>query len=151
MAGIAAFIFFGALAIIAASTFFPALAFFTIFSALTIFATLAVFTFTIRIVTFSHFYSPVKKITFKYTYTPYMYKCQDIFKRGKIAGNITIDNQGKYPTFAGYMSLDRVIIPSQMTYIKEAVMEAKDKLIHLNGSNTIWFHEKHYLLYLLRN
>lgn len=60
--------------------------------------------------------------------------CQEIFKKGTIAGNITIDNQGKYPTFEGNMSMDRVIIPSQMTYIKEATLEAKDKTIHLSAN-----------------
>ena len=58
---------------------------------------------------------------------------QQIFKRGKIAGKMFIDNRGKTPVLNGSMSLDRVLIPSQMTFIKEAVMETKDNLIHLNA------------------
>ena len=58
---------------------------------------------------------------------------QEIFKRGKIAGKMFIDNRGKYPVLNGKMSMDRVLIPSQMTFIKEAALETKDKLIHLEA------------------
>lgn len=58
---------------------------------------------------------------------------QQIFKRGKIAGKMFIDNRGKTPVLNGTMSLDKVLIPSQMTFIKEAVMETKGNLIHLNA------------------
>lgn len=58
---------------------------------------------------------------------------QDMFKKGKISGNLLIDNRGSYPVLNGFMKLDRVILPSQMTYIKEAVLETKDNLIHLNA------------------
>ena len=58
---------------------------------------------------------------------------QDMFKKGKIGGKLLIDNKGKYPVLSGNMNMDRVIIPSQMTYIKEATLETKNNLIHLNA------------------
>ena len=58
---------------------------------------------------------------------------QDLFKRGKIAGKMFIDNRGKYPVLNGKMSMDRVLIPSQMTYIKEATLNAKGNIISLNA------------------
>lgn len=59
---------------------------------------------------------------------------QDLFKRGKIAGKMYIDNQKKYPVLNGTLSMDRVLIPSQMAFIKEAALNAKNNLIHLNAS-----------------
>ena len=58
---------------------------------------------------------------------------QEIFKKGKISGKLFIDNQGKFPVLDGTVRMDKVLIPSQMTFIKEASMEAKKNLIHLNA------------------
>ena len=58
---------------------------------------------------------------------------QELFKKGKIAGNMTLDNRGKYPVLDGNLSMDRVIIPSQMTFIKEASMTAAGNTIHLDA------------------
>ena len=58
---------------------------------------------------------------------------QDMFKRGKIGGKLLIDNSGKFPTLDGSLNMDRVIIPSQKTFIKEAVLNAKDNIIKLTA------------------
>ncbi|MBQ8458645.1 hypothetical protein IJ541_00930 [bacterium] len=58
---------------------------------------------------------------------------QEIFKKGKIAGKMSVDYRGKYPVLDGLMSMDKVIIPSQMLYIKEAELETKKNLIHMNA------------------
>lgn len=58
---------------------------------------------------------------------------QELFKKGKISGKLFLDNQGKFPVMEGSVRMDKVLIPSQMTFIKEAVMEAKNNLIHLNA------------------
>ncbi len=59
---------------------------------------------------------------------------QQVFKKGEIGGNLVIDNRGKIPVLNGYMNMNKVIIPSQKIFIKEAVIEAKDNLIHLNSN-----------------
>ena len=58
---------------------------------------------------------------------------QEIFKKGKIEGKLYIDNSGKFPVLSGKMSMDRVLVPSQMTFIKEAVLTADGNMIHLNA------------------
>ncbi len=59
---------------------------------------------------------------------------QQLFKRGKISGKLYMDNNGAFPVLNGSMSMDKVLIPSQMTFIKEAVLDAKNNLIHLNAT-----------------
>ncbi len=59
---------------------------------------------------------------------------QEIFKRGKISGNLFIDNRGSFPVLNGSMTMDKVLIPSHMAFIKEAVLDAKNDLIHLNAN-----------------
>lgn len=58
---------------------------------------------------------------------------QDLFKKGKIGGNLFIDNSGKYPTLNGSLNMDRVLIPSQKMFIKSAVLNAKNKIINLSA------------------
>ena len=52
--------------------------------------------------------------------------CQKIFRKGKISGNLAIDNTGEFPKMAGVISLDKVFIPSQRLFIKSAKIGAKD-------------------------
>ncbi len=59
---------------------------------------------------------------------------QNLFRKGKIAGKIFIDNRGKYPVLNGSMSMDKVLIPSQMAFVRDAVLEAKQNLIHINAN-----------------
>ena len=59
---------------------------------------------------------------------------QEMFKKGKISGKMSVDNNGQYPVLDGTMRMDRVIMPSQMTYIREASMEVKNDMIHLNAT-----------------
>lgn len=58
---------------------------------------------------------------------------QEFFKRGKISGKMSMNKKGKYPVLNGTMSMDKVIIPSQMTFVKEATMQAKEDMIHLDA------------------
>ncbi len=58
---------------------------------------------------------------------------QELFKRGKISGKMNINNKGVYPVLNGSLNMEKVIIPSQMTYIKDATLNAKDKLIYLDA------------------
>ena len=58
---------------------------------------------------------------------------QEMFKRGKIGGEFFVDNKGEFPVLSGSMNMDKVIIPSQMTFIKEATLNAENDLIHLNA------------------
>ena len=58
---------------------------------------------------------------------------QEMFKKGKIGGKLRIDNKGEYFVLDGSMNMDKVIIPSQMTFIKAAVLSTENNLIHLNA------------------
>ena len=58
---------------------------------------------------------------------------QQIFKKGKISGNLLIDNKSKYPILSGSMRMEKVLIPSQMAFIKEAVLNTKDNLINITA------------------
>ena len=58
---------------------------------------------------------------------------QELFKKGEIAGNMLLDNRGKSPFINGSMSMDKVIIPSQMLFVRNAVLETKNNLIHLDA------------------
>lgn len=58
---------------------------------------------------------------------------QKLFKKGSISGKLTVDNGGKVPVIKGKMTMSKVLIPSQRTFIKEAVLEAENNLIHLNS------------------
>ncbi len=58
---------------------------------------------------------------------------QEIFKRGKIGGKLSVDNRGKYPILNGYANMEKVIIPIQKMYLKEAKLETKNDLIHVNA------------------
>ena len=59
---------------------------------------------------------------------------QNLFKRGKIGGKLVMDNSGNVPTLNGKMSMDRVLIPSQKTFIKEAILNADSDKIKLSAS-----------------
>ena len=59
---------------------------------------------------------------------------QELFKRGKISGKLAIDNRGSFPVMDGSVRMDKVLIPSQMTFIKEAVVQSKKNLIHMSAS-----------------
>ena len=58
---------------------------------------------------------------------------QNLFKRGKIGGKLTIENSGKYPVLNGKMVMDRVLIPSQRTFIKEAALDAKGSDVSISA------------------
>ena len=58
---------------------------------------------------------------------------QELFKKGKISGHLYINNKGKYPILNGKISVDRVLIPSQMIFIKEAFLNANGNYIYLNA------------------
>lgn len=58
---------------------------------------------------------------------------QEIFKRGTITGKMTLDNRGKYPVLDGSMSMNKVIIPIQKMFLKDATLSAKDKMVHINA------------------
>lgn len=49
---------------------------------------------------------------------------QKLFKKGTIAGNMGIDNTGKYPYLTGNLSMEKVRIPSQRLFIKKGNMTA---------------------------
>ena len=57
---------------------------------------------------------------------------QEIFKRGQVSGDMTI---------SGQMNMDRVIIPSQMLFVKQAVVKSSNNLIHLDADGG-YRHEK---------
>lgn len=59
---------------------------------------------------------------------------QEFFKRGKISGQMTLNNSGKFPHLKGKMSMDRVIIPSLMLFIKQADLNGKDDIINIDAS-----------------
>ena len=58
---------------------------------------------------------------------------QEIFKRGEISGEMTLDNRGKVPVLNGNVSIDRVLIPIQKMFLKTATLTTKNNLIHLNA------------------
>lgn len=58
---------------------------------------------------------------------------QEVFRKGEIAGNMLLDNRGKTPFINGSLSMNKVIIPSQMLFIRNAVMENKNNLISINA------------------
>ena len=56
---------------------------------------------------------------------------QRLLKKGTIAGKIKLYYTGKYPYLAGKMTIDKVRIPAQRTFIKHAELLAENKNIHL--------------------
>ena len=58
---------------------------------------------------------------------------QEIFKKGEISGNMLFDNRGAVPFLDGHMSMEKVIIPIQKMYIKNASIESKNNLLHVNA------------------
>lgn len=58
---------------------------------------------------------------------------QKIFKKGKISGKLKLDNMGAYPVINGSMNIEKVLIPSQRLFIKNASLSTSDNLIHLNA------------------
>lgn len=58
---------------------------------------------------------------------------QELFKKGEISGKMTLDNRGKYPYINGQMNMDKVIIPSQKTFIKQATLKGEDKFINIDA------------------
>ena len=56
---------------------------------------------------------------------------QHLLKKGTIAGKIKLYYTGKNPYLAGKMTLDKVRIPAQRTYIKHAELLADGNNIHL--------------------
>ncbi len=59
---------------------------------------------------------------------------QEMFKKGKISGNLTIDNKGKSPKLAGNMSMDKVLIPPFRMFVREALLNASGENININVS-----------------
>lgn len=57
--------------------------------------------------------------------------CQNIFKKGNVAGNMHIDNNGNYPFMTGEFTLDKVFIPAQRLYIRSAKLNAEGNKIAL--------------------
>lgn len=58
---------------------------------------------------------------------------KEVFKKGTVSGDLTLDNRGRVPVLNGAMRMDRVLVPSQRTFIKSAVMEAKGNRIYINA------------------
>ena len=58
---------------------------------------------------------------------------QEIFKKGQISGNLTVDNTGKFPVLNGSMSMDKVLIPIQRMFVKQAILNANNNIIHINA------------------
>lgn len=58
---------------------------------------------------------------------------QNLFKNGKIAGNMYYKNSGTVPVLSGNLTLDMVAIPSQRLFFKHAEMSAKGDTIKLVG------------------
>ena len=59
---------------------------------------------------------------------------ESVFKKGKIAGKMMIDNKGQYPIIDGSMSMEKVLIPPLRMFIKEASLNTDNALIHLNAN-----------------
>ncbi len=59
---------------------------------------------------------------------------QKLFKKGTIAGNLHVNNTGKYPTLNGKMEINKIIIPSQRLFIKSGVLFAGNGLVHLSSA-----------------
>ena len=57
--------------------------------------------------------------------------CQKIFKRGNVSGKIHINNHGAYPTMTGGFELDKVFVPAQRLYIRNAKLKAEGNKIAL--------------------
>lgn len=58
---------------------------------------------------------------------------QEVFKKGLISGSIMYDNRGNCPVLDGKLSMEKVLIPIQRMFVKEAFIEAKNNLIHLDA------------------
>ncbi len=59
--------------------------------------------------------------------------CQRIFKKGEVSGKMSINNRGKVPTMEGEFALDKVLIPAQRVFIKNAKLTAKGGLIDVKA------------------
>lgn len=59
--------------------------------------------------------------------------CRKIFKRGKVSGDLHINNNGAYPTLTGAFDLDKVFVPAQRLYIRSAKIKAGGNRISLKS------------------
>lgn len=50
---------------------------------------------------------------------------QTLFKKGTITGKMSIDNKGNVPHMSGEISMDKVLIPSQRMFLKQAKLSAQ--------------------------
>ena len=58
---------------------------------------------------------------------------QRIFKNGKVSGNLTYENSGKYPIIDGKMIMDTVAIPSQRLFVKHGELSTSDRLLSIKA------------------
>ena len=58
---------------------------------------------------------------------------QRFFRKGTIAGTMSIDNTGAYPILDGNMKAEKIIIPSQRIFLKSGEFSTNNGLIHLNA------------------
>ncbi len=56
---------------------------------------------------------------------------QKLFKKGTIAGNMQVDNRGKYPFLNGNLTMDGVLIPSQRIFLKHGEMNTDNGTLNL--------------------
>lgn len=59
---------------------------------------------------------------------------QKMFKKGTIAGNMQIDNRGKYPFLDGNLTMNGVLIPSQRIFLKHGEMNTNNGALNLAAS-----------------
>lgn len=55
------------------------------------------------------------------------------FRKGTIAGTMSVDNTGAYPILDGNMKAEKIIIPSQRIFLKSGEFSTNNGLIHLNA------------------
>ena len=58
---------------------------------------------------------------------------QRFFRKGTIAGTMSVDNTGAYPILDGNMKAEKIIIPSQRIFLKSGEFSTNNGLIHLNA------------------
>lgn len=58
---------------------------------------------------------------------------QKIFKKGTIAGKLQMINTGKYPILDGKVNMEKVVIPSQRLFVKNANLSTDSNIIYLNA------------------
>ena len=58
---------------------------------------------------------------------------QHLLKKGSISGKIAVNYTSKYPYLTGKMTMEKIRIPSQRTFIKKASIDANGNNIHMSA------------------